>query len=107
QLIAGAVDNAQIESIVALVQEKVLPDSNGTISREDILKRFGISAERDLFPALPIWEQAENIIEREQHKELIENISNSSFPVIVHAPGGVGKSVFCRQLIHSLPSDSI
>lgn len=107
QLIAGAVDNAQIESIVALVQEKVLPDSNRIISREDILKRFGISAERDLFPAPPIWEQAENIIEREQHKELIENISNSSYPVIVHAPGGVGKSVFCRQLIHSLPSDSI
>jgi GTPase SAR1 family protein len=107
QLIAGTVDNAQIESIVALVQERVLPDSNGIISREDILKRFGISAERDLFPAPAIWEQAENIIEREQHNELVKNISNSSYPVIVHAPGGVGKSVFCRQLIHSLPSDSI
>lgn len=107
QLIAGAVDNAQIESIVALVQERVLPDSNGIISREDILKRFGISAERDLFPATAIWEQAENIIEREQHNELIKNISNVSYPVIVHAPGGVGKSVFCRQLIDSLLSDSI
>lgn len=107
QLIAGAVDNAQIESIVALVQERVLPDSNGIISREDILKRFGISAERDLFPAPPIWERAENIIEREQHGELIKNILNSSYPVIVHASGGVGKSVFCRQLIHSLSFDSI
>ncbi|MGF7230370.1 hypothetical protein [Arachidicoccus sp.] len=107
QLIAGAVDNAQIESIVALVQERVLPDSNGMISREDILKRFGISAERDLFPAPAIWEQAENIIDREQHEELIKNISNALYPVIVHAPGGVGKSVFCRQLIHSLPSDSM
>lgn len=107
QLIAGAVDNSQIESIVALVQERVLPNSNGIISREDILKRFGISSEKDLFPAPAIWEQAENIIEREQHNELIKNISNSSYPVIVHAPGGVGKSVFCRQLIHSLPLDSI
>ncbi|MEL1240381.1 P-loop domain-containing protein [Flavobacterium flavipallidum] len=107
QLIAGAVDNAQIESIVALVQERVLPDSNGIISRQDILKRFGISSERDLFPAPVIWEQANNIINREQHEELIKNILSASYPVIVYAPGGVGKSVFCRQLIHRLPSDSI
>ncbi|MGJ1323680.1 hypothetical protein ACR780_13415 [Sphingobacterium faecium] len=106
QLISGAVDNAQIESIVALVQERVLPDSEGTISREDILKRFGISSERDLFPAPALWEKTENIIKREQHEELILNISNSSHPVIVHAPGGVGKSVFCRQLIDSLHPNS-
>lgn len=107
QLIAGGVDNAQIESIVALVQERVLPDSNGIISREDILKRFGISSEKDLFPAPAIWELAENIIERKQHEDLIKNISNSSYPIIVHAPGGVGKSIFCRQLIDSLSSNSI
>ena len=107
QLLAGAVDNRQIESIVTLVQKKVLPDSNGEICREDVLKRFGISSERDLFPAPPRWEHAENIIEREQNEELIENISNSSYPVIIHAPGGVGKSVFCCQLIDSLPSDSV
>ncbi|TCN59607.1 ATP-binding protein [Flavobacterium circumlabens] len=107
QLIAGAVDNAQIESIVALVQERVLPDSDGTITREDILKRFGIYYEKDLFPAPAIWETAENIIEREQHGELITNVSNSLYATIVHAPGGVGKSIFCRQLVNSLPSDSV
>ena len=107
QLISGSVDNAQIESIVALVQERVMPDSDGTISREDILKRFGISSERDLFPAPAILELEENIIVREQHSELTEDISNSSHSIIVHAPGGVGKSVFCRQLINSLPVDSV
>jgi hypothetical protein len=107
QLIAGAVDNAQIESIVALVQERVLPDSDGTISREDILKRFGIYNEKDLFPAPAIWEKAENIIEREQHGELITNVSNSLHATIVHAPGGVGKSIFCKQLVNSLPLDSV
>lgn len=103
QLLAGAVDNAQIESIVALVQERVLPDSDGTISREDILKRFGISSERDLYPAPAILEHIENTIEREQHNELIKSISNSSNPTIVHASGGVGKSIFSQQLIGSLP----
>ncbi|MCT4648483.1 MAG: DUF4297 domain-containing protein [Carboxylicivirga sp.] len=107
QLIAGAVDNAQLESIVSLVSEKVLPDSDGSICKEDILKRFHISSEKDLFPAPPIWEKADNIIEREQHDDLKQNILNSSNSVIIHAPGGVGKSVFCRQLITSLSSDSV
>ena len=107
QLISGAVDNVQIDGIVALVQERVLPKSDHEICREDILKRFEISSERDLFPAPAIWEQAENIIEREQHENLIGSISNSSYSVIVHAPGGVGKSVFCRQLINSLSPDSL
>jgi len=107
QLITGAVDNAQLESAVSLVSEKVLPHSNGLICKEDILKRFKISSEKDLFPAPPIWEKAENIIELEQHRNLKQNVLSSINPVIIHAPGGVGKSVFCRQLINSLPSDSV
>jgi hypothetical protein len=107
QLMAGAADNAQIENLVSLIQEKVTDLKNKTINREDILKRFHISSEKDLFPAPPRWEYPENIIVREQNERLIKNISNSSYPVIVHAPGGVGKSVFCRQLIDSLPSDSV
>jgi hypothetical protein len=107
QLVAGTVDNAQIDSITALVQERVLPDSDGFISPQDILKCFGISFEKDLFPAPAIWEKAEKIIERNQHKELFDAVSNAAHPVIVHAPGGVGKSVFCRQLSNSLAETSI
>lgn len=107
QLVAGSVDNAQIENIVSLIRDKVTELKNKSINREDLLKRFGFSSEKELFPAPPIWEQAKNFIEREQHEWLKSEILSSSYPVIVHAPGGVGKSVFCRQLIDSLPSDSI
>lgn len=107
QLLAGTVDNAQIDSITALVQERVLPDSDGFISPQDILKCFGISFEKDLFPAPPLWEKVEKIIERKQHMELFDSVSKATHPVIVHAPGGVGKSVFCRQLSNSLPETSI
>lgn len=107
QLITGSIDNPQINNLISLVQEKVLPDSNGEIRREEVLKRFGITSERELYPAPAIWEQLENIIERQQHEDLITDINNSQFPVIVHAAGGVGKSVFCRQFVNSLPDGSV
>jgi hypothetical protein len=107
QLIAGSIENAQIENLIALVQEKVLPDSDGGIHREDVLKRFGITSEKELYPAPAKWDELVNIIERKQHVILKDSIGGSLHPVIVHAAGGVGKSVFCRQLINSLPDESL
>ncbi|WP_027374294.1 dsDNA nuclease domain-containing protein [Chryseobacterium sp. UNC8MFCol] len=107
QLFAGAIDSAQVENIVALVQDRVVNKSQQSIYREDILKRFQIFSERELFPAPAIWEKSEQIIERKQHSKLIENITKSVDPVIVHASGGVGKSVFCKNLIDTLPSGSL
>lgn len=103
QLTAGIVDNAQIENLVSLVQSKVLPDSDHCINREEVLKRFHITSERQLYPAPAILEKSEHLIGRKQHTTLKDNIANSLHPLIVHAAGGVGKSVFCRQLINSLP----
>ncbi|HAO08425.1 MAG TPA: ATP-binding protein [Chryseobacterium sp.] len=107
QIFAGAVDNALVENIVSLVHEKILPDSNRIISREDILKRFGFSSEKELFPAPAIWETSEHIVIRKEHMQLIDSISNSEYPVIVHASGGIGKSVFCRTIVDTLPSHSV
>lgn len=106
QIIAGTVDNLQIDSITTLVQEKVLPDSDGRIMREDILKRFGVTSDRDLFPSPPEYERLENTIKRTQHDEIVEFILSSSQPTIIHAAGGVGKSVICRQINQSLPIGS-
>ncbi len=107
RLAAGSIDNTEVNNLVALIQEKVMPDSDGAISREEVLKRFGLTSERDLYPAPAVWEVSENIIERNQHNTLYEKIVNSQRPVIIHAAGGVGKSVFCRQLISSLPENHL
>ncbi len=107
QLLAGAVDNAQIDSIIALVQEQVLPHSSGRIVREDILKRFGVTSERELFPAPPELEKLNNAIKREQHDNLLNHILEASAPIIIHAGGGVGKSIVARQLADSLPTGAL
>ncbi len=107
QLLAGAVDSPQIDSVIALVHDKVLPNSDGRIEREDILKRFGVTSERDLYPAPLELESLDTVIPRQQHLELLNAIVNSSAPVIIHAAGGVGKSVFARQITESLPKGSL
>lgn len=103
QLIAGSIDNTEINNLISLVQEKVLPDSNGTINKEEVLNRFGITSERNLYPAPPKWEKTENIIERNNYIDLRQRIEDAESPVIIHAVGGVGKTVFCRQFISILP----
>lgn len=106
QLLAGTVDNPLIDSITSLVQEKALPNSDGRIVPEDILKRFGATSQRDLYPAPPEFEELDNAIPRKQHREILNHILNASTPLLVHAAGGVGKSVFAGELARSLPSGS-
>lgn len=105
--LAGSVDDAQIDRVIALVQDKALPQNNGEIVREDILKRFGVNSERELFPAPLEFEKSKNFIKREQHEVLFNSVLEASTPIIIHAGGGVGKSVFSRQLVESSPSGSL
>lgn len=106
QILAGSVDNPQIDSIISLIQDKVLSESNKQIVREDILLRFEVTSERDLYPAPYELEKIDNPIPRNQHKELLANILNASTPIIIHADGGVGKSIFAYQITQSLPNGS-
>jgi len=104
---AGVVESKEINNIIALIQEQVLPGTSGKITPEDILLRFGVTSQRDLFPAPAEFEPLENPIQREQYHELLDQIINTTVPIIIHASGGVGKSVVCRQLASTLPSSSV
>jgi hypothetical protein len=106
QLLVGVIDNPQIDSITSLVMEKALPNTNGRIVREDVLKRFGVTSERDLYPAPPEFEKLVRVIQRKQHQTLLNSILNTTMPLIIHAAGGVGKSIFAQQIVHLLPVGS-
>lgn len=104
-LVSGCVDNAQVDTIVALVSD---PDNwHRKIYPEDILKRFGCTSSQELFPAPPEYDELINAIKREQHECLVQEVLVASVPVIIHASGGVGKSVFSHQLADSLPPGSL
>ncbi len=106
ELLSGVVDNVQVDSINQLVADRALPDNQGEIVKGDILMRFGATSDRDLFPAPQKFEPLGNVIHREQHDELLNTIITASNPVIIHAEGGVGKTVVCQQLSNVLQSGS-
>ncbi len=106
-LLAGSIDHPQIDSITALVGESALPKSDGIIYPEDILKRFGCSSARDMYPAPAEYEKSNDIILTKQQNELTKAILESQEATIIHAAGGVGKSVFAREIPHFLTNNSI
>ena len=106
-LLIGSVEHPQIDTIISLVTEKALPDSDGKISPEEILQRFGCTSVRDMYPAPAELEDINDIILPIQHQKLVERIIKSQEAIIIHAAGGVGKSVFAKTLPLHLMNNSI
>ncbi len=103
----GTIDAGQLDSIVSIVQDRVLPHSTGKIIKQDILRPFGVTSEMELFPAPPEFENIDKITIREIYKDLIDEIHKSNQPVIIQAEGGVGKSVFSQYILQILPEGSV
>lgn len=106
-LVIGTGEHPQIDSLTGLISDKALPHSEGVILQEDILKRFGCTSLSDLFPAPVEYENDTSIVPMEQHRKLVETILESRNPVIIHAAGGVGKSIFAREIQRYLNNDSV
>ena len=90
-----------------LVTEKALSKSasNPCITKMDVLRVLGVD-ERDLFPATSRIDSAEDAIARSQEADLVDQIAAAENPVIVHAHGGVGKSVLSQRIRPHLPEGS-
>ena len=90
ELQANFPDNDQIAGLVELVRDRVLPNSNGTILREDVLRLFDVSAPQQLFPAPAVLEDIGTKVRREQQTPCLPRLSqrarrSSSKPAAVLA----------------------
>jgi hypothetical protein len=91
-----------------LVTRKALSEaaSNPTIERMDVLRALKTDEDR-LYPAPCRIEQLHDAVPREQEGDLFKAIVNArNTPVIVHAEGGVGKSIFATRIKLGLPPGS-
>ena len=98
---------ARLGQLRDLVREKA--GSAGTnqniITRTDILAALQIGDPKDLLPCAPALAGVGKIVEREQLAEAIDKIPTLSVPLLVHAAGGVGKTVFMGSLAEKISAN--
>ena len=81
--------------------------SNTSIRRVDVLRALETD-ESDLWPAqCLIAGPTDGAMPREQEGEIRAILESATHPVILHAEGGVGKSILVWQLSKSLPEGSV
>lgn len=80
-------------------------ESDPSIRRHDVLRALKADPDQ-LAPAPCLIPSASQTLPREQEKEILRALLAAEMPVVIHADGGVGKSVLAARLAASMPSGS-
>lgn len=72
--------------------------NHNLITRTDILAVLDIGDSDDLLPCKPAIADVGRIVEREQLAEAFALLQGPSAPLLIHAAGGMGKTVFMDSL---------
>lgn len=101
-------DSASVAKMKELVRSKTLPEAgnNKTITRGSLLNALGF-IERELFPAPPSLSSPAKLIGRKQAPGIGTQVAGASWPVVIHAAGGIGKSVLAQNLERMMPAGSV
>ncbi|MEZ5787156.1 MAG: hypothetical protein R3D62_11995 [Xanthobacteraceae bacterium] len=107
---SGYLPDADVDAptqLKELVTRRALSEGekNPTITKNDVLRALKTD-EIYLFPAKCLIEDISDAVPREQEPELIRQIVGATGPVVIHASGGVGKSVFATRIGRNLPEGS-
>jgi hypothetical protein len=79
--------------------------SNPSIRQDDVLRALKTTKE-DLQPVICDIPDASDTLPRQQESEIRRALLASRSPVVIHADGGVGKSVLAARLAASMPEGS-
>ena len=108
----GYLPDADQESLLLLkdlITRKASSEFTGnpTITKLDVLRSFGKEPD-DLFPAANKIECPAFIVARDQESSLVQLIAEAEGrAIVVHAEGGVGKSIFASRIGQFLPLGSV
>lgn len=103
--IRGIVSNTFKALTVHFVEEINAPQTF-KVSVEDIFMRFGAENEFDLFPSRPQFEDLPVCSMRSEQRKIFDDLISSEGNMIIHALGGVGKTVTARMFADSIPLHS-
>lgn len=79
---------------------------NPVIRLYDILQVLRVGPD-DLYPAPNLIREPTTSIARAQEHEVLNEVLSAASPVIIHADGGVGKSIMSTRLARSMPAGSV
>lgn len=98
---------ARLGKLRELVRDKAgyAGTDRNLIRRTDVLSALQIGDPKDLLPCEAALVDVGQVLEREQLHEAIARIGRKSTPLLIHATGGVGKTVFMDSLASQISTD--
>jgi hypothetical protein len=99
-----AMARARLGNMRLLLREKAGSTGEGQnlIRRVDVLDALEVQSPDDLFPCPASFPQVGKIVRREQLPTVIDLIPKLKRPLLIHADGGLGKTVFMQSLAKAL-----
>jgi hypothetical protein len=109
---AGATDSlshARLANLRRLVRDRAgsAGQGNNIIGRIDVLGAIDVASEEDLYPVRAAFPPLETPIERPVLEKLVAAAFAGPRALLVHAAGGVGKTVLMQALTHRLSAEHI
>lgn len=98
---------ARLGKLRELVRDKAgyAGTDRNLIRRTDVLAALQIGDPKDLLPCEVALVDVGEVLEREQLREAMYRICSTTTPLLVHATGGVGKTVFMKSLASKIATD--
>lgn len=99
-----AMARARLGNMRQLLRDKAGSAGEGqnVITRTDVLDALELQSPEDLFPCPASFPDIGSVVEREQLPTLVSRIPQLNKPLMIHADGGAGKTVFLQSLARIL-----
>ncbi len=105
-LLPGAPNDGPLRLKEEIVRRATSLEPDRLVTAGTVLAALGASPDQ-LMPAPSLLQVPEAVVPVPQAAEIARSIAASKQPVVVHAAGGVGKSVLASQLAGFLPGGSV
>jgi hypothetical protein len=104
---ADALSRARLHNLKQLVRDKAgsAGTRNNLITQVDVVAALELQQLEELFPCPDSFPKIGPVVKRRQLDDIANLISSLKKPLLIHADGGVGKTVFMQSLAKTLEKD--
>jgi hypothetical protein len=95
-----AMARARLGNLRQLLRDKagLAGDKHNVVTRTDVLDALELQGPEDLLPCPASFPEVGKVVEREQLSTIVDRIPKLAKSLLIHADGGVGKTVFLQSL---------